>query len=88
MISLQRYCLKTLEDGFEVESILDVRWAKRNRTARRSRAYLVKCKGYDDPEWIPVTQLNFGSLLYEFNKGTRARTRFQEMQAGDDHARV
>ncbi|OWY90744.1 hypothetical protein PHMEG_00040987 [Phytophthora megakarya] len=54
-------------DVFEVESIQDVRWVK---TARRSREYLVKWKGYDDPEWIPVTQLNCGSLLYEFNKGT------------------
>ncbi|OWY92763.1 LOW QUALITY PROTEIN: hypothetical protein PHMEG_00038098 [Phytophthora megakarya] len=75
-------------DVFEVESIQDVRWVKRTRTARRSREYLVKWKGYDDPEWIPVTQLNCGSLLYEFNKGTRARARFQAMQAGDDHPRV
>ncbi|OWY90118.1 hypothetical protein PHMEG_00041899 [Phytophthora megakarya] len=75
-------------DVFEVESIRDVRWVKRTRTARRSREYLVKWKGYDDPEWIPVTQLNCGSLLYEFNKGTRARARFQAMQAGDDHPRV
>ncbi|OWZ10034.1 hypothetical protein PHMEG_00017183 [Phytophthora megakarya] len=75
-------------DVFEVESIEDVRWVKRTRTARRSREYLVKWKGYDNPEWIPVTQLNCGSLLYEFNKGTRARARFQAMQAGDDHPRV
>ncbi|OWZ07995.1 hypothetical protein PHMEG_00019535 [Phytophthora megakarya] len=75
-------------DVFEVESIQDVRWVKRTRIARRLREYLVKSKGYDDPEWIPVTQLNCGSLLYEFNKGTRARARFQAMQAGDDHPRV
>ncbi|OWZ03834.1 LOW QUALITY PROTEIN: reverse transcriptase [Phytophthora megakarya] len=42
-------------DVFEVESIEDVRWVKRTRTARRSREYLVKWKGYDGPEWIPVT---------------------------------
>ncbi|OWY91368.1 hypothetical protein PHMEG_00040080, partial [Phytophthora megakarya] len=50
--------------------------------------YLVKWKGYDDLEWIPVTQLNCGSLLHEFNKGTRAQACFQAMQAGDDHPRV
>ncbi|OWZ12340.1 hypothetical protein PHMEG_00014521 [Phytophthora megakarya] len=72
-------------DVFEVESIQDVRWVKPTRTARLSREYLVKWKGYDDPEWIPVTQLNSGSLLYGFNKGTRARARFQAMQARDDH---
>ncbi|OWZ12134.1 hypothetical protein PHMEG_00014754 [Phytophthora megakarya] len=44
--------------------------------------------GYDNSEWIPVVQLNRGSLLYEFNEGTRARARFQAMQAGDDHPRV
>ncbi|OWY94565.1 hypothetical protein PHMEG_00035667, partial [Phytophthora megakarya] len=75
-------------DVFEVESIRDVRWVKHTLTARRSREYLVKLKGYDDPEWIPVTQLNCGSLLYEFNKGTRARARFQAIQAGDDHPTV
>ncbi|OWZ07615.1 hypothetical protein PHMEG_00019973 [Phytophthora megakarya] len=75
-------------DVFEVESIQDVRWVKRTRTARQSREYLVKWKGYDDSEWIPVTQLNCGSLLYEVNKGTRARARFQAMQDGDDHLRV
>ncbi|OWZ04731.1 hypothetical protein PHMEG_00023318 [Phytophthora megakarya] len=37
-------------DVFEVESIQDVRWVKRTRTARRSREYLVKWMGYDDPE--------------------------------------
>ncbi|OWY90103.1 hypothetical protein PHMEG_00041920 [Phytophthora megakarya] len=58
-------------DVFEVESIQD------NISS--------KWKGYDDPEWIPVTQLNGGSLLYEFNKGTRARARLQAMPAGDDH---
>ncbi|OWZ09769.1 hypothetical protein PHMEG_00017471 [Phytophthora megakarya] len=75
-------------DVFEVESIQDVRWVKRTQTATRSREYLIKWKGYDDPEWIPVPQFNCASLLYEFNKGTRARARFQAMQAGDDHPRV
>ncbi|POM80752.1 Hypothetical protein PHPALM_1370 [Phytophthora palmivora] len=29
-------------------------------------------KGYADPEWIPVSQLSCGALLYEFNKGARS----------------
>jgi hypothetical protein len=65
-----------------VEKILDVRWSKRTRTSRRLREYLVKWKGYDDPEWIPMTQLNCGALLYEFNQGAKARARFRAMQAG------
>ncbi|GMF56339.1 unnamed protein product [Phytophthora fragariaefolia] len=36
---------------YEVENILDLRWSKRTRTSRRTREYLVKWKGYDDPEW-------------------------------------
>ncbi|POM61062.1 hypothetical protein PHPALM_29984, partial [Phytophthora palmivora] len=71
-------------DEYEVESIQDVRWVKRTR----SREYLVKWKGYVDPEWIPVSQLSCGALLYEFNKGARAKARFQAMQAGNDHPRA
>ncbi|POM65442.1 Hypothetical protein PHPALM_18839 [Phytophthora palmivora] len=75
-------------DEYEVESIQDVRWVKRTRTSKRSREYLVKWKGYADPEWIPVSQLSCGALLYAFNKGARAKARFQAMQAGDDHPRA
>ncbi|POM60635.1 hypothetical protein PHPALM_30476 [Phytophthora palmivora] len=73
---------------YEVEKILDLRWSKRTRTSKRSREYLVKWKGYDEPEWLPVSQLSCGALLYEFNQGARARARFQAMQAGDDHPRA
>jgi hypothetical protein len=75
-------------DEYEVEAILDLRWSKRTRTSRRRREYLIKWKGYDDPEWLPVSQLSCGALLYEFNQGARARARFQSMQAGDDHPRA
>jgi hypothetical protein len=75
-------------DEYEVEEILDLRWSKRTRTSRRRREYLVEWKGYDDPEWLPVSQLSCGPLLYEFNQGARARARFQSMQAGDDHPRA
>ncbi|POM79062.1 LOW QUALITY PROTEIN: Reverse transcriptase [Phytophthora palmivora] len=71
-----------------MEGIQDVRWVKRTRTSKPSREYLVKWKGYADPEWIPVSQLSCGVLLYEFNKGARAKARFQAMQAGDDHPRA
>ncbi|KAG6619564.1 reverse transcriptase [Phytophthora cinnamomi] len=75
-------------DEYEVENILDLRWSKQTRTSRRTREYLVKWKGYDDPEWLPVSQLSCGALLYAFNQGARARARFQTMQAGDDHPRA
>ncbi|OWY92978.1 LOW QUALITY PROTEIN: hypothetical protein PHMEG_00037785 [Phytophthora megakarya] len=73
------------KDEYEVEKILDLRWSKKTRTSKRRREYLVKWKGYNDPEWLPASQLNCGGLLYEFNQGARARDRFRSMQAGDDH---
>ncbi|KAE9294376.1 hypothetical protein PR003_g24276 [Phytophthora rubi] len=76
------------DDEYEVEKILDLRWVKRTRSAKRSREYLVKWKGYDDPDWTPVSQLSCGALLYEFNQRAKARARFQAMQAGDDHPRL
>ncbi|KAE8965922.1 hypothetical protein PF010_g29408 [Phytophthora fragariae] len=72
-------------DEYEVEKILDLRWSKRTRTSKRSKEYLIKWKNYDDPEWLPVSQLSCGALLYEFNQSAKAKARFQSMQAGDDH---
>ncbi|KAG6579909.1 reverse transcriptase [Phytophthora cinnamomi] len=72
------------QDVYEVEAIRDVRWVKRTRTSRRVREYLVKWKGYSELEWLPMSQLNCGALLYEFNKSTRAQARFKAMQAGDE----
>ncbi|OWZ14536.1 hypothetical protein PHMEG_00011963 [Phytophthora megakarya] len=54
-------------DEYEVERILDLRCIKRTPTSRRAREYLVKWKGYVDLEWIPLSQLNCGSLMYAFN---------------------
>jgi hypothetical protein len=73
---------------YEVEKILDIRWSKKTRTSRRTREYLVKWKGYDETDWLPVSKLSCGALLYEFNQGARARARFRSMQAGDDHPGV
>ncbi|OWY90204.1 hypothetical protein PHMEG_00041779 [Phytophthora megakarya] len=73
------------QDEYEVEEILEFRWIKRTRTSKRSREYLIKWKGYTDPERIPLAQLNCGALLYEFDQGAKARARFQAMQAGVDH---
>ncbi|ETP40828.1 hypothetical protein F442_11897 [Phytophthora nicotianae P10297] len=58
------------------------------RTTKRTREYQIKWKGYWDPEWIPVSQLNCGALLYEFDQGAKAKARFRAMQAGDDHPRL
>ena len=70
---------------YEVETLLDVRWVKRTRHAKRTKEYLVKWKGeqYPEPEWIPVHRLNCGALLFAFDQGARARARFQAMQAGE-----
>ncbi|GMF14647.1 unnamed protein product [Phytophthora fragariaefolia] len=45
-------------------------------------------EGYDDSEWLPLSQLSCGALMYEFNQGARARARFQPMLTGDDHPRA
>ncbi|OWZ11351.1 LOW QUALITY PROTEIN: hypothetical protein PHMEG_00015631 [Phytophthora megakarya] len=73
------------KDEYEVEKILVLRWSKKTRTSKWRRGYLAKWKNYDDPEWLPASQLNCGALLYEFNRGARARACFRSMQAGDDH---
>ncbi|POM78897.1 Reverse transcriptase [Phytophthora palmivora] len=52
-----------VNDEYKVERILDLRWTKRTRTPRRIREYLVKWKGYDKTEWLPVSKLNCGALL-------------------------
>ncbi|OWZ10371.1 reverse transcriptase [Phytophthora megakarya] len=70
---------------YEVEENLDLSWSKRTRTSKRIREYLVKWKGYDEPNWVPLAQLSCGAL---FNQGAKARARFQAMQAGDDHPRL
>ncbi|OWZ16773.1 hypothetical protein PHMEG_0009379 [Phytophthora megakarya] len=48
-------------DVFEVESIQDVQWVKRTRTARRPREYLVKRKGVDSGGiaqlWITIVRI-------------------------------
>ncbi|KAE9082372.1 hypothetical protein PF010_g21612 [Phytophthora fragariae] len=71
-------------DVYEVEAIQDIRWVKRTRTSRRAQEYLVKWKGYSDSEWLPVSQLNCGVLLYDFTKSARAQSRFRAMLSGDD----
>ena len=64
---------------YEVEAILDVDWYKPTRTSRRSRRYLVKWAGYEEPEWVESTQLNCGRLQYEFDRSETARARLAAM---------
>ncbi|KAE9090246.1 hypothetical protein PF010_g18661 [Phytophthora fragariae] len=73
---------------YEVEKILDLRWSNRTRTSKKVRGYLIKWKGHDEPEWLPMSQLSFGALLYDLNPGANAWACFQAMQAGDDRLRV
>ncbi|OWY95327.1 LOW QUALITY PROTEIN: hypothetical protein PHMEG_00034698 [Phytophthora megakarya] len=61
---------------YEVEVILDVRWITRTRANQRVKEYLT-------PDWITQEWLNCGGLRYEFDRGERARVRFQAMQSGD-----
>ncbi|GMF48828.1 unnamed protein product [Phytophthora fragariaefolia] len=72
------------QSGYEVERIQDVRWVKRTRTSKRVREYLVKWKGYPEPEWLLMSQLNCGALRYDCNQSAKAQARFRAMQAGDE----
>ncbi|OWZ13117.1 hypothetical protein PHMEG_00013624 [Phytophthora megakarya] len=79
------------EDSWEPDRIgsmcgsnVDLRWTKRTRNAKRIREYLIKWKGYDELQWLPVSQLNCGSLLYKFNQSARTKARFAAMQSGND----
>ncbi|OWZ06342.1 reverse transcriptase [Phytophthora megakarya] len=74
----------SVHQEYEVEEIVDLRWTKRTRNAKRIREYLIKWKGYHELQWLPVSQLNCGSLLYKFNQPARANTRFAAMQSGNN----
>ncbi|OWY91815.1 hypothetical protein PHMEG_00039448 [Phytophthora megakarya] len=75
-------------DDLDAELLPEDSWEATNQNDERTREYLVKWKEYVDPEWIPLSQLNCGALLYELNQGARARVRFRAMQAGDDHPQI
>jgi hypothetical protein len=70
-------------DEYEVEAILDVRWEKTTRTAKRTKKYLVRWVGYDEADWVDASQLNCGRLQYEFDKSQRAQARLAAMQADE-----
>ncbi|OWY96236.1 hypothetical protein PHMEG_00033548 [Phytophthora megakarya] len=67
----------SVHQEYEVEEI-------RNRNAKRIREYLIKWKGYDELQWLPVSQLKCGFLLYQFNQSARAKARLAAMQSGND----
>ncbi|OWY90093.1 hypothetical protein PHMEG_00041937 [Phytophthora megakarya] len=81
---LMRLCYPRIV-GSQTLPKMNLRWIKRTRTSKRSREYLIKWENYPDSEWIPLAQLNCGALVYEFDQGAKARSRFQAMKAGDDH---
>ncbi|OWZ13882.1 reverse transcriptase [Phytophthora megakarya] len=60
-------------DEYEVEENLDLRWSQRIRTSKRLHEYLIKWKGYDESDWVPLPRLNGGTLLYEFNQGAKRK---------------
>jgi hypothetical protein len=64
---------------FEVEAILDVDWHKLTRTSKRTRRYLNKWSGFDEPEWVDASQLNCGRLQYHFDRSEIALARLAAM---------
>ncbi|OWZ12775.1 hypothetical protein PHMEG_00014019 [Phytophthora megakarya] len=74
----------SVHQEYEVEEIVDLRWTKRTRNAKRIREYLIKWKGYDELQWLPVSQSNCGYRLYRSNQSARAKARFAAMRSGND----
>ncbi|OWZ05213.1 hypothetical protein PHMEG_00022734 [Phytophthora megakarya] len=74
----------SMHQEYEAEEIADLRRTKRTRNAKGIREYLIKWKGYDELQWLPVSQLNCGSLPYKFNQSARAKARSTAMQSGND----
>jgi hypothetical protein len=70
-------------EEYEVEAILDVKWEKPTRTARRLKKYLIRWVGYEDADWVDASQLNCGRLQYEFDKSQKAQARLAAMQADE-----
>lgn len=50
------------------------------RGCRRIREYLVKLKGYEQPDWIGEPDLNCGGLIYDFEQKSKANGRFHVME--------
>ncbi|OWZ15521.1 LOW QUALITY PROTEIN: hypothetical protein PHMEG_00010827 [Phytophthora megakarya] len=71
------------QNVYEVEASRGVRWVKRTCTSQRVREYLMKWIGYTELQWLPVSQLNCGALLCDFNKSVKAQARLRAMQSGD-----
>ncbi|WP_369333609.1 chromo domain-containing protein [Corallococcus praedator] len=63
---------------------MDTRSGKKTRFGRTHREYLVRWKGYDDPEWIDECDLNCGALLREFERDRVRRNRFEVMQTHEE----
>jgi hypothetical protein len=72
---------------YEVEDILDRRVVPpRTRNGRHKVEYLVRWRGYTDPDWVAEADLNCGGLLFDFQQQQKARNRFQVMQTAPDGA--
>ncbi|KAJ0392369.1 hypothetical protein P43SY_007988 [Pythium insidiosum] len=51
---------------FEVEKVIDHRDRRLTRQGRPIREYLVRWVGYDEPSWVPATDLNAAGLLDDY----------------------
>ena len=69
---------------YEVKALHDVRWSRPVRSGRRVKEYLVEWVGYEERDWIPAARLNCGRLMHDFDRGTKAKQRFQAMQVTND----
>ncbi|KAJ0391394.1 hypothetical protein P43SY_011055 [Pythium insidiosum] len=64
---------------FEVEKVIDHRDRRLTRQGRPIREYLVRWVGYDEPSWVPATDLNAAGFLDDYEQELRARGRFEMM---------
>lgn len=75
------------DDGYEVTEILDCIETQLTRQGRRTREYLVKWLGYEDPSWVREDDLSCGGLLYILDQRLNQQHRFQSMQTAEDDLR-
>ncbi|DAZ98368.1 TPA: hypothetical protein N0F65_000687 [Lagenidium giganteum] len=69
---------------YEVEAVLDDKAEQTTRGGRMQRKFLIKQKGYDDPQWIAEDDLSCGTLLYEYSKHKRQQARMEAAQHADE----
>ncbi|GMF55654.1 unnamed protein product [Phytophthora fragariaefolia] len=77
--------LSDASDKYEVEAILDDNIHNSTSTSRAQRLFKVKCVGYDEPTWKPLSNLPCGGLLFDYQRNKKWERRLQMVQVADEN---